>query len=109
MELISGILYNAAPYVHFISCGLLLLAGLNIPISEDVVFIVSSSIAATIVPQNTAAIFLGCFTGAYVSDIMAYGIGRYAGGRILQSKRLFRLDFFTGIFQRNEYTGWELF
>ena len=100
MELISGILYNAAPCVHFISFGLLLLAGLNIPVSEDIVFIVSSSIAATIVPQNTAIIFLGCFAGAYLSDIMAYGIGRYAGNRILNSERLFRLDFFIKHFSK---------
>ena len=56
MDYITNILLNAAPYVHFISFGLLLLAGFNLPISEDLVFIVSASIAATMVPVVTLTI-----------------------------------------------------
>ncbi|MCL1911248.1 MAG: DedA family protein [Leptospirales bacterium] len=86
MESISELLFNAAPYVHFISFGLLLLAGFNLPVSEDVVYIVSASIAATIVPENTFKILAGCFAGAYISDIMAYSIGRFLIGDILLKK-----------------------
>lgn len=73
-----------APSVHFISFGLLILAGFNFPVSEDIVFIVSASIAATLVPENTLYIFIGCFLGAYFSDIIAYMLGRTVGRKILQ-------------------------
>jgi membrane protein DedA with SNARE-associated domain len=82
MELLSSILVDLAPYVHFISFGLLLLAGLNFPVSEDLTFIISASLAATVVPENTVPIFIGCFSGALVSDIIAYGIGRFGINRL---------------------------
>ena len=66
-----------AENLHFISFGLLLLAGLNFPVSEDLVFIISASIAATIIPENTYLIFFGCYLGAYMSDIIAFSLGRY--------------------------------
>ncbi len=84
MDYISEILFQMAPNVHFISFGLLLLAGFNLPISEDIVFIISASIAATIVPENRYMIFAGCFAGAYISDIIAHLLGRFAGRRILK-------------------------
>ncbi|MDR3237020.1 MAG: DedA family protein [Spirochaetia bacterium] len=83
MEFTTDLLLNAAQYVHFISFALLFLAGFNLPVSEDLVFIVSASIAATIVPENTPLIFAGCFTGAYVSDIIAYCTGRFVIGGVL--------------------------
>jgi membrane-associated protein len=83
VEYIIETLQSTATYVHFISFGLLLLAGFSLPISEDLVFIISASIAATIVPENTLYIFIGCFTGAYASDLIAFSIGRFAGPRVL--------------------------
>jgi len=73
-----------APQVHFISFFLLLLAGFNLPVSEDIVFIVSAAIASSIVPENTIQIFIGCFVGAYFSDIIAYSIGRFGGNKLLK-------------------------
>jgi len=82
-------------YTHFIAFGLLMLSGLNLPISEDIVFLVSGSIAATIVPENVVLIFLGCYLGAFLSDSIAYCIGRFAGRRLLEIqlvRRLFHAD-----------------
>lgn len=90
MEQLSDLLYDFAPYTHYIAFGLLILAGLNVPVSEDLIFIISASIAATIVPRNTALIFGACFLGAYTSDIMAYSLGRFAGRRILEMKMIRR-------------------
>lgn len=87
---IQAILAGMAPYLHYVSFGLLLLAGLNLPVSEDVVFIVSASLAATVVPEHTYYIFAGCFLGAYLSDIEAYLIGRYGINRVLFSSVLLR-------------------
>lgn len=87
---ITFLLKDMVQYAHFISFGLLLLAGFNIPVSEDLVFIVSASIAATTVPENSVKIFAGCFLGAYLSDITAYTIGRYGVNRLLGSPLLIR-------------------
>lgn len=83
MDYITGLLFNAAPYVHYIALFLLFLAAFNLPISEDLVIIVSASIAATIVPENTWKIYAGCWAGAYISDVIAYFIGKYFIGEYL--------------------------
>jgi len=85
LELLSSILAGAVPYLHFISFFLLILSGLNFPISEDLVFIISASIAAVYAPERAVLIFAGCFSGAFLSDIMVYGAGKYAGPYILKS------------------------
>jgi membrane protein DedA with SNARE-associated domain len=77
MDITSILTNSVGNNLHFISFGLLLLAGFNIPISEDLVFIVSASIAAAVYPENTFLIFAGCFLGAYLSDLIAYFIGRH--------------------------------
>ena len=84
MEFITEILTNYATYVPLVAFGLLLLAGFNLPVSEDIVFIVSSSIAATTPEVNVYLAFIGCFFGAYFSDIIAYTIGRHGGNRLLK-------------------------
>jgi len=85
MELLSSFLSDAVPYLHFISFFLLILSGLNFPISEDLVFIISASIAAVYAPEKAAIIFAGCFSGALLSDIMVYGAGKYIGPGVLKS------------------------
>ncbi len=77
MDIINLLSVSMAENLHFISFGLLLLAGINFPVSEDLVFIISASIAATIIPENTYIIFMGCFLGAYLSDVIAFLLGRY--------------------------------
>lgn len=87
---ITYLLHSMVQYTHFISFGLLLLAGFSLPVSEDLVFIISASIAATAVPENTIQIFAGCFLGAYLGDLIAYTIGRYGINKILFSPLLTR-------------------
>jgi membrane protein DedA with SNARE-associated domain len=81
---ITSLLYGMASYTHLIAFGLLMLSGLNLPISEDLVFIVSASVAATVMPENTFLIFMGCYMGAFLSDSIAYAIGRFAGRKLLE-------------------------
>ncbi len=88
---VKEILMGMYPYVQYISFGLLMLSGLSFPISEDIVFIISASIAATVAQQNLYYIFAGCFLGAYLSDIMAYFIGRYGIKKILFSPFMVRM------------------
>lgn len=84
MENIIDLLYQMAPYAHFISFGILMLSGLSLPISEDVVIIVAGSIAATIIPENKVIIFIGCYAGALISDWIPYSLGRFFGPSIFK-------------------------
>jgi len=77
MDITAILTESVAHNLHFISFGLLMLAGFNIPVSEDLVFIISASIASAVIPENTYLIFTGCFLGAYLSDLVAYAIGRH--------------------------------
>lgn len=88
MDILSILSTPMAENLHLISFGLLLLAGLNFPVSEDLVFIISASIAATIIPENKYLIFAGCYLGAFLSDIIAYMLGRY-GLPLLFKTRIF--------------------
>lgn len=82
MEAILPFLAENAQYAHWIVFGALMLAGLNVPISEDLMIIFSASLAATIVPENTYKLFIAVFLGAYLSDLVCYWIGRHFGPKL---------------------------
>jgi membrane-associated protein len=67
---------------HWVLFSALMLAGLNFPISEDLVMIIGGVLASTVIPANTAKLFLAVFAGAYVSDWMVYWLGRGLGPRL---------------------------
>lgn len=71
---------NAAPWLIF---GLLLLAGFNIPISEDGMLFISALLAAKY-PDLKYQLFLGVYGGAYFSDIICYWLGRILGPKIFK-------------------------
>lgn len=54
-------------YAPFIIFGLLLLAGFNIPISEDGMLFITASLAAKN-PEYLPQLFAGVYFGAYFSD-----------------------------------------
>lgn len=74
-----------APYITF---GLLLLAGLNFPFSEDVMIIFSALLAIEY-PEQKVALFLGVYLGALGSDIISYSLGRFLG------PKLWKIPFFA--------------
>ena len=78
-----------AGHAHWYIFGLLLIAGLNVPVSEDLMAIGAGVLAATVVPENTAALYAGLFFGAYLGDIENYWLARLAG------RRLLRISFFN--------------
>ncbi len=74
---------HVAPYIIF---GLLLLAGFNIPVSEDLMLFTSAILAAKN-PEYLYPLFFAVFLGAYLSDLICYGfIGRYLGPKIFGIK-----------------------
>lgn len=71
-----------APFTVFL---LFLLAGMNIPISIDLLVIFSAILAAKVIPQQALALFISCLCGCYFSGWIAYWIGRLVGEKILQT------------------------
>lgn len=72
-----------APYIIF---GLLLLAGFNIPVSEDIMLFTSALLAAKN-PELLYPLFIAVFAGAYLSDVICYAfMGRFLGEKIFKIK-----------------------
>lgn len=88
MESISQFIFEHAQYAHWIVFGALMLAGINIPISEDLMIILSAVLAATVVPENLTKLFIGVFLGCYLSDWVSYWLGRTLGRRLWEIKWL---------------------
>ncbi len=96
METLIQFLFEHAQYAHWIVFGALLLAGFNIPISEDLMIIFSAVLAATVIPENTYKLFTAVFLGCYVSDCICYGIGRHFG------PKLWKISWFAKAFKREK-------
>lgn len=88
MEHIVSWIVKHAQHAHWFSFILILLAGLNIPVSIDLVVIVSAILAATVVPQNTFLLVGSIFFGACFSAMISYWFGRKLGEK-LQNKKWF--------------------
>ncbi|MBL6989423.1 MAG: DedA family protein [Bacteriovoracaceae bacterium] len=73
---------HLAPYLVFFS---LILAGFNLPISEDAMLFISGVMAAHN-PDHFIPLLLGVFLGAYFSDLICYWIGRKLGPKLWKSK-----------------------
>jgi len=79
---------HMAPYAFF---GLLILAGFNLPVSEDLMLLTSALIAIKN-PQLKYELFTGVFLGAYFSDLICYAFfGRFLG------KKMFKIKFFANM------------
>lgn len=96
MDTIIAFIFAHAHHAHWIVFGALMLAGLNVPISEDLMIIFSAVLAATVVPENTYKLFLGVFLGCYLSDWVCYWIGRYFG------PKLWNIKWFAKTFERKK-------
>ena len=88
MEELLQIIQANIHYAHFIIFGTLLLAGLNIPVSEDVMLFISAILASNN-PDYLPHLFIGVYLGAYFSDLICYSLGRFFG------TKLFEIRFFA--------------
>lgn len=76
-----------APWIIFL---LLLLAGLGIPISEDVLLLGAGALASTCIPDHTLRLFTWIFLGCILSAWETYWIGRLLGPKLYEI-RFFKL------------------
>ena len=85
MEAILEMINQNVQFAPFIIGGLLLLAGFNLPVSEDIMIFTSAMLAAKN-PDHLYPLFFGVFLGAYFSDIICYWLGRKLGPKLWQIK-----------------------
>ncbi len=88
--LIDWIVKHAAT-AHWFIFASILLAGLNIPISADVIIIISAILAATVVPENVWLLFFSVFIGCALSAQLAYWTGRLIGPQLLRIRYFAKL------------------
>src|SRR3990167_8358088 len=96
MDEIIQFIFAHAHQAHWIVFGALMLAGFNIPISEDLMIILSAVLAALVVPENTGKLFVAVFLGCYLSDWVVYWMGRLLG------PKLWNLRWFAKIVDRKK-------
>ena len=90
MDALTLIIESNIQYAHLIIFGALLLAGLNIPVSEDAMLFISAVLASSH-GEYLPHLFIGVYMGAYLSDLMCYGLGRFLG------PKLFDIRFFANM------------
>ena len=72
-----------APLIIF---GLLIVTGFSLPVSEDLILISSGVLASTILPEYTLQLFCAAYFGSFISDCIAYGLGRMVGDKAYKMK-----------------------
>lgn len=68
-----------APEILFL---LLIIAGFNIPISEDILLITGGAITALCIPEHHLKMFIFIYLGAWMSSWVCYSIGYFLGPAI---------------------------
>jgi membrane-associated protein len=91
MDKIISIITEHAHHAHWYVFIAILLAGLNIPISIDVLLLLSAFLAAVIIPEHTVYLFLSCVIGCWVSACTAYWVGRLLGPQLCKMRFFSRL------------------
>jgi len=86
METFFSSICDYAHDAHWIIFLLLMLAGLNIPISEDVLLITGGAIASTCIPEHTLRLYLWIYFGTWLSAWEAYWLGRLLGPKLYKIK-----------------------
>lgn len=71
---------------HWIFFLLLLLAGCNLPFSEDLIAITGGIIVATCIPDHMLKMWLWIYAGSCMGAWVAYSIGRFIGPKLYKIK-----------------------
>jgi len=82
-------------HAHWIIFGSLLLAGFNLPVSEDAMLFISGWLAS-LHPEYFYHLFFGVFMGAYLSDLICYYLGRSLG------PKLWNIKFFANMVSKEQ-------
>ena len=86
MDGLLAYICSKANYAHYLFFGLMLLSGLNIPLSEDILLLGGGAIGATCIPEHALRLYLWIYCGAVLSGWESYWIGRALGPRLFNFK-----------------------
>lgn len=86
MESLLDYVCQHANHAHIIIFSLLLLAGFNIPISEDLMLLTGGVIGSRCIPDQVLHLYLWIFFGCWVSAWEAYWLGRLLGPKLYDIK-----------------------
>lgn len=78
-------LSEVGPHAPLIIFALLAITGFSMPLSEDLLLLASGALASTILPEYTVELFCAAFFGSFLSDCIAYALGRMVGDKIYQT------------------------
>lgn len=84
MDQITQFIIKNSHCAVWISFVLTLLAGFCIPISIDVIMVLSAFLAATTIPEQTVPLYLSLLIGCHLSAWIAYWVGRIMGPKLLK-------------------------
>lgn len=85
MEYLTEFIHQNAANAQWIIFGSLLLAGFNLPVSEDGMLFLTAVLALKY-PQHYWELFFAVFMGAYLSDLISYWLGRKLGPKLWKIK-----------------------
>jgi membrane protein DedA with SNARE-associated domain len=85
MEELLQFIQGNIQYAHWIIFGALLLAGFNIPVSEDGMLFISGVLASHY-PDHLVRLFIAVYMGAYLSDLICYTLGLKVGPKLFEIK-----------------------
>jgi membrane-associated protein len=77
-------IHENASHAHWAIFTSIILAGLNVPISTDIVVLIGAVLAARVVPENTLLLYASVYFGCVLSACVAYGMGRFLGPKLLK-------------------------
>lgn len=86
MESIFLSLCEMADQAYWIFFLALMLAGLNLPLSEDLILLTGGALASTCIPEHALHLYLWIYFGCWISAWEAYAIGRYLGPKLYRIK-----------------------
>jgi len=89
MDAIINFIIQNADHAHLIIFALLVIAGVNFPVSEDILIIIGGMLSSTLLPEKTIQFFVWIYLGCYCSDMLAYWLGRLFGESILMRFKSF--------------------
>lgn len=99
MEELLNYICAHASYAHYIIFGLLLLAGLNIPITSDILILGGGAIASLCLSdEHTVRLFLWIYVGGCLAGWEGYWIGRLFG------PKLFKISWFRHFLSEERLT-----
>lgn len=84
MDSLFTFICQHAESAHYIFFGLLFLAGLNVPISEDLLLLTGGALVSRCIPDQYVSLYLWMFFGCWISGWEAYWIGRIFGPKLYQ-------------------------